>query len=157
MERAAAQRDLLDRVSMFMRGMTQEEADLWLLSLHDLADAPSEVELMMDMKTSEFLLLTEAAFNMYKDGYFTDGTWTGIESYMISLLRTPGGQQYWDYKKHVIGFEISRHLTERMEALGPDAPSVFETQPFMRRRLDELLTATREKDAEAIAAEEPET
>lgn len=155
MERAAAQRELLDRVSMFTCGMTQKEADLWVLGLHDLSGAPSEVEFIMDMKTSEFLLLTEAAFNMHQDGYFTEGTWTGIEGYMISLLRTPGGQQYWDYKKHVIGFEISKHLTARMGALGPDTPTVFETQPFMQRRLDELLTASGENESKITNDEEP--
>ena len=153
MERATAQRDLLDRVSMFTRSMTQDEADLWLLGLHDLTGASSGVDFMMDKKTSEFLLLTEAAFNMHNDGFFTDGTWTGIEGYMISILRTPGGQQYWDYKKNVIGFEISKHLTARMNALGPDIPTVFETQPYMQRRLNELLDASGKHPSEPSAAQ----
>ena len=139
MERASAQRELLDRVSDFTRGFTPEEGDLWLLGMNDFEEAPHEAKSVLHNKLMEFVFITESALNMHRDGFFSEGTWAGIDGAMLGMLRTPGGQQFWAYTKHIVGFEIADHLNKRLEELGTDGPNFLDAVPFYRPRLAELL------------------
>ena len=90
MERAAAQRELLDRVSEFTRSFSTEAGDHFILGMHDLDAAPHEVKLALHNRLIELVFITESALNMYNDGFFSEGTWAGIEGAMLGMLRTPG-------------------------------------------------------------------
>lgn len=45
----------------------------------------------IDKQLSEFVFIAEVALNMRKDGFFSDGTWAGIEGGALALLSTSGG------------------------------------------------------------------
>jgi len=146
MERAAAQRELLDRVSEFTRGFTQEETDHWLLGMNDFDGASHETKTVLHNKLMEFVFITESALNMHKDGFFSEGTWAGIDGAMLGMLRTPGGQTFWDYAKHVVGFEIVEHINKRLEELGTDGPNFLDAAPFFRPRVAELQAVSGKDD-----------
>ena len=138
MERAAAQRELLDRVSDFTRGFTPEEGDLWLLGMNDFDGASHEAKMVLHNKLIEFVFITESALNMHRDGFFSEGTWAGIDGAMLGMLRTPGGQRFWAYTKNIVGFEIAEHISKRLEELGIEGPNFLDAVPFYRAHLAEL-------------------
>lgn len=138
MERASAQRELLDRVSQFTRGIAGQELDHLLLGMDDFDAATHETKSIAHNKFMEFVFITESALNMHNDGFFSAGTWAGIEGVMLGMLRTPGGKQFWDYTQQIVGFEIAEHLNQRLEELGPNGPNFLDAVPYYRPRLAEL-------------------
>jgi len=141
MERAAAQRDVLLRVSEWVRMVFQKDGDAYdtfVLGLqeYDTADALSRMH--MDKCLSEFVFICESALNMRRDGFFSDGTWDGIDGTTIALMRTPGGQQWWDFAQHIFGSEICAHITQRLSEIDPDTPNYLDLVPTCRNRLKEL-------------------
>lgn len=139
MERAAAERDLMQRVADYARDFEYDETGPFLLALHDWDSADYEARFTVDKKMTEFLNITSATYFMHRDGFASNSTLSGNETYAISVLRTPGGQKYWEYKQHRLGTDFPAYLNGRMEALGPDFPDMFESEPHLQERLDELL------------------
>ena len=140
-ERAVAQRDLLLRVSEWTRMVNQpgEEAyDRFVLGLHEYEHADAQTQMHVDMCVSEFVFIAEAALNMRRDGFFSDGTWNGIVGATTALLRTPGGQQWWKYGEQFIGREIVEFLNEELAKIDPETPSFLDFLPSFRKRAEEL-------------------
>ena len=103
MERAVAQRDLLLRVSEWTRMVNQENEDAcdrFVMGLRDYDSGDARTQMQIDKCLSEFVFIAEAALNMRRDGFFSDGTWAGIDGVVLALLRTPGGKQWWSYAQH---------------------------------------------------------
>ena len=141
MEKAVAQRDLLQRVAAWnsrLSDNSQQHYDRFVLGLRDYDNASTEVKLAIDAYVAEFVFVTEAALNMRRDGFFSDGTWTGIEGGAIALLRTPGGNQWWQYGKLFVGSEIVEHLEQRLAETPDDFPTFLDFLPTIRKRLAEL-------------------
>jgi len=138
MERASAQRGLLDRVSDFTRSIGLEEGDHFILGMNDFDGASHETKIVVHNRLIEFVFITESALNMHQDGFFSEGTWAGIDGAMLGMLRTPGGQQFWDYAQHIVGFEIAKHINRRFEEFGTDDPNFLDAVPFYRPRLAAL-------------------
>lgn len=144
MERASAQRELLEQVSEFTRRIGDKEWDHLLLGLDDFEGASYETKLATHTKLLEFIFITESALNMHNDGFFSAGTWAGIDGVMLAMLRTPGGRQFWDYTQNFIGFEIADHINTRLKELGTDGPNFLDSVPFYRPRLAELRSGNSE-------------
>ena len=141
MERAVAQRDLLQRVANWNNRVHENSDgtyDNFVLGLREYASAPPSVKMYVDNYVGEFIFITEAALNMRRDGFFSDGTWAGIEGSAIALLRTPGGAQWWEHAQLFIGHEIVEHLKKRLTEVGPDFPSFLDFLPTMKERLAQL-------------------
>ncbi|OFX04009.1 MAG: hypothetical protein A3E78_01050 [Alphaproteobacteria bacterium RIFCSPHIGHO2_12_FULL_63_12] len=140
MERAAAQRDLLLRVSEWGRMLSANEGDIdrFVQGLVEYDRADALTQLFMDKAFSEFVFVAESALNMRRDGFFSDGTWAGIEGAALGLLRTPGGKQWWVYGQQVIGSEIVEHLKKRLTEIPEGAPTFLDFWPSYRNRLKEL-------------------
>jgi hypothetical protein len=140
MERAAAQRDVLDRVTQFTKGLNETDRnDSFLLTLHDYNAAPTGARLSAESHLFEFAFVTESALNMHRDGFFSDGTWAGIEGVMLGMLRTPGGAVWWQHARLMLGFEIALHLDRRLTEIDPATPTYLEISRGSRDRLAELL------------------
>ena len=140
-ERAVAQRDLLLRVSEWTRMVNQpgaSEYDRWVLGIHEYDQADAQTQMHVDMCLSEFVFIAEAALNMRKDGFFSDGTWLGIIGAATALLRTPGGEQWWKYGQQFIGREIVEFLNEELAKIEPDTPNFLDFLPALRKRAREL-------------------
>ncbi|MEM8636761.1 MAG: hypothetical protein AAGF33_17480 [Pseudomonadota bacterium] len=142
MERAAAQRDILDRVAEFTRQFGADDFDQLALGLIDFEGASHETQAFIHNKLIELVFITESALNMHKDGFFSEGTWSGIEGAMLGILRTNGGKEFWSYAQNMVGFEIADHLNKRLKEVGDDGPTFLDTIPFLRSRADELSSRT---------------
>lgn len=141
MQRAVAQRDLLQRVADWTRMVNQESEgayDKFVLGLRDYDTADALTQMQLDKCLSEFIYITEAALNMRRDGFFSDGTWAGIEGGAIALLRTPGGSQWWNYGQKFIGTEIVEYLNARLPQVDPKTPNFLQFTPAYLNRLKEL-------------------
>ncbi|TNE60008.1 MAG: hypothetical protein EP341_01725 [Sphingomonadales bacterium] len=136
MERAAAQRELLYRVSDFTRHYAEMDPEIVLCFL-DYESAKGATQGRFGAYISEFIFITEAALNMRRDGFFTEGTWQGIEGGALAMLRTPGGAQWWEYGKRYIGFEIVEHLERRLGEIDPETPDILELFPSLRKGIAE--------------------
>jgi len=140
MERAAAQRDVLDRVTQFAKGLNEAgQTDALLLTLHDYHAASTQARMSAESHLFEFAFVTESALNMHRDGFFSEGTWAGIEGVMLGMLRTPGGAVWWQHARMMLGFEIARHLDRRLAEIDPATPTYLEISQTNRARLAELL------------------
>lgn len=53
--------------------------DKFVMGLRDYEQASALVQMQMGKFLSEFVFIAESALNMRKDGFFSDGTWAGIE------------------------------------------------------------------------------
>jgi hypothetical protein len=147
MQRAVAQRDLLQRVSEWSRLVMQEKEgayDRFVMGLRDYETADSLTQIQNDKCLSEFVFIAEAALNMRRDGFFSDGTWAGIEGGALALLRTPGGKQWWNYAQHWIGTEVVEYLNMRLPQIDPKTPTFLEFTPAHLNRLRELDAAANE-------------
>ena len=138
MERAAAQREVLERVSHFTRGLSGEAFDHFLLGLNDFGAASSAARYTTEQRLFEFAFVTESALNMHRDGFFSEGTWAGIEGVMLGMIRTPGGATWWRYAQKILGFEISQYLNRRLAQIDPETPNYLDFSPYSRLRLSEL-------------------
>ncbi len=139
MEKAVAQRDLLQRVADWNQRLNCAETfDDFTLGLRDYSNASVTVQRCVNAYVAEFVFITEAALNMRQDGFFSDGTWDGIEGGALALVRTPGGRQWWDYAQHFIGHEIVQHINQRLGETADDAPDFLDILPTFRKRLAEL-------------------
>ena len=137
-ERAAAQRELLALVSEWAWKVNGAESDLFVKGLMDYDNAPARQQGYFGTALSDFVFIAESALNMHKDGFFSDGTWAGIEGGALALLRTPGGAQWWRYGQTYIGPEIVAHLNKRLAEIDPAAPTFIDFLPTYRKRLEEL-------------------
>lgn len=139
-ERAAAQRELLNRVSDFTWkvSLIGAEGDLFVKGLMDFDNAPARQQGYLSAALADFVFITESALIMHKDGFFSDGTWAGIEGSALAMLRTPGGAQWWRYGQTYIGPEIVAHLKKRLAEIDPAAPTLIDFLPTYRKRLEEL-------------------
>ena len=141
MERAAAQRDLLQRVSEWSRTVSTESEgafDHFVLGMREFSTASPLTQMHFSKFVSEFVFIAESALDMRKDGFFSDGTWTGIEGAALGLIRTPGGRQWWDYGRRIIGADIVGHLDRRLKEIDPSAPDFLSAFPMYSGRLEEL-------------------
>ena len=141
MERAAAQRDLLLRVAEWVRMVHQDSDgsfDKFVLGLREYDHADALTQMMVEKCLAEFVFVAESALNMRRDGFFSDGTWRGIEGATLSLLRTPGGAQWWKYGQRTIGYEIVQHLNKRLSEMDTATPNFLQFAPSYLGRLKEL-------------------
>ena len=141
MERAAAQRDVLLRANEWMRMVFQKDGDAFdtfILGLQEYTSADALTQMHIDKCLCEHVILCETAMNMHKDGFFSDGTWEGVESGTLTMLRTPGGQQWWAIAQHLLGSEVCVHITQRLSEIDPAAPNYLDIVPSCRNRLKEL-------------------
>jgi hypothetical protein len=125
-------------VSQFTRGLSGEAFDRLLLGLNDFEAASGVTRLDTENHLFEFAFVTESALNMRRDGFFSEGTWAGIEGVMLGMIRTPGGATWWRHAQKMLGFEISQHLNRRLAQIDPVAPHFLDFSPTYRLRLAEL-------------------
>ncbi len=145
MERAAAEREMTQRVADYARDFEFDETGPFLIALHDWNSANYEARFTVDKKVTEYFTITAASWRMHKQGFISANTLLADEAYLISLLRTPGGQTYWAYKQHRLVTDYVDYLNARMDALEPDFPDMFESEPHLTERLNDLLAAQGER------------
>jgi hypothetical protein len=141
MEKAVAQRDLLQRVadwSQRLNNTADGTLDQFVSGLREYSEASVEVQACINAYVGEFIFITEAALNMSQDGFFSDGTWDGIEGAALALVRTPGGAQYWGHAQLFIGHEIVQHINNRLDEVPEDSPNFLDMLPTFQKRLAEL-------------------
>ena len=146
MERATAQREILQRVSDWVRMVYRNDDqsfDTFVLGMADYDGSPPLVRMHIDKCLSEFVFICESALNMRKDGFFSDGTWHGIEGNTLGMLLSRGGAQWWKYGRRYIGSEIVEHLDARLAEIRAGAELGIEGAPTIDDRLAELIAMGR--------------
>lgn len=130
-ERANAQRNLLQRIADWDWNTKTDEEIWWAVteSLKSYPEVSNRHQAVFESYCFGLLTLTEAALSMRKDGFFTDGTWAGIEGGAIALIKTNGGANYWNHARLFLGFEIAQHLDKRLNEVGDTIPAIDEFLP----------------------------
>ena len=159
MERASAQREVLQRVSDWVRMVyrTDNDAfDKFVIGLAGYDNAPPLIRMHMDKCLSEFVFVCESALNMHKDGFFSEGTWYGIERNTLGLLLSAGGSEWWEHGRLYIGKEIVEHLDERLAEIRAGAADLgIVSAPTVEDRLDELVKLGRLGDVNSASVNPP--
>lgn len=141
MERASAQREVLLRVAEWQRmAFTNENKsyDTFVIGLADYENAPALTRMHLEKCLAEFVFICESALNMRRDGFFSEGTWAGIEGVTLTLLMSPGGSQWWQFGRQYIGSEIVEHIDARLAEIEAGKPLDVTLSPTMEIRLEEL-------------------
>ena len=55
----------------------------------------------------------------------------------MSLIKTPGGQQWWEEVRHIWGADAVEELTKRMNEIGDQVQPWNELRPDFRRYMDQ--------------------
>ena len=157
-ERASAQREVLQRVSDWIRMVyrTDDDAfDNFVIGMSGYNGASPLIRMHMDKCLAEFVFVCESALNMHKDGFFSEGTWFGIERNTLGLLLSVGGAEWWEHGRRYIGKEIVEHLDKRLAEIHAGADLGIVSPPTAEDRLAELLALGRLGDVHAATTIPP--
>ncbi len=127
-ERAAGQRDLLRQGrDWYVSSRTHPELFAVIAELlEDYDGASPEKQHLFDTWAFDYLLLLEQALYMLDDGFINETSSTGFENLALSILRTPGGAQWWTRASQVWNQDHVAHMNRRLAELDDDFPRVDE-------------------------------
>ena len=81
----------------------------------------------------DLLFMVEAAMYMRRDGFQNEASFRGFEAVAISIIRTPGGAQWWEEARRVWGQDAVDHITARLQETVDDIPPWNELRPEFKR------------------------
>ena len=81
---------------------------------------------------TDILLLFESVLYMKNDNLVHEGSFSGFEHLVLTIVRTPGGSQWWKYTYNVIGTDVGEHISKRLEEVGESVPSWNELIPHFK-------------------------
>ena len=132
-ERAAGQRDVLKQGRDWLLA-TQGDPTLFrsvssvLMASYENAD-PDEQQAFFTWMF-DFYLIFEQAFYMYRDGFFNQASFEGLEAVAIGIARTPGGAECWVHIQRLWGVDAKNHLSRRLQELGEEALAFDQLFPY---------------------------
>ncbi len=147
-ERANNQRELLILAQRWMNS-TRDDSDLFDMAARLMEDYEGADPIEQGRFWSwafELLMTVEIAMYMHRDGFMNDASYDGFIQVAIAVVKTPGGQQWWEEVRHVWGADAVEELTKRMNEIGDQVPPWNELQPTFKRYTEKLRLA--EKSAE---------
>jgi len=126
--RADSQRDLLNHAAEFMKLTLDNPAVLEDVrrGLMEYDTAPTMTKSNFSTWAWVYMFIMETCTYMRKDGLITKSSFDGFETGALGIISTPGGHQWWQHTKKVIGVDVSRHLDTRLMELGDKTPLVYE-------------------------------
>ena len=118
-ERAKAQRDLLlqARAWVAMPSRDKERFDAIRTCLKDYDSADEWAREQFSSWAFDVLLLLESALYTSKEGFVHAGSFERFEQLVLSIIRTPGGGQWWANAYNVIGTDVGEHVKGRLNEL----------------------------------------
>ena len=130
-ERAKAQRDLLIQAANWVSipSASEERFEAIRTCLADFSDADPWSREQFHSWATNVLLLFESALYNRDDKFVHEGSFERFEQLVLSIVRTPGGKQWWSLIYNVIGTDVARHVATRMESTGETIPRWDELLP----------------------------
>ena len=142
-ERAAAQRDMLERVSQWNCRLETKDYHKFLFGLSHYSVAPSDIQTLTDTHLFDWMFVMEGTMNMHNEGFFSEGTMAGVEGVTVALIRTPGGASWWEHAQQVLGFEVVAFTNKRLAETSADAPTFLDISPYYKDRVAEMKSKAR--------------
>jgi len=126
--RAASQRDLLNHAAEFIKLALDNPTVLEDIrrGLMEYDNAPTVTKSNFSTWAWVYMFIMEQCIYMNKDGLITKSSFDGFETGALGIISTPGGHQWWQHTKKIIGVDVSRHLDARLTALGGKTPPYYE-------------------------------
>ena len=93
-------------------------------------------ELDADSQAQAFVIFVqwvnfyEKMFYAHQSGLIPEPTLNAVRGWILSMLITPGGAEFWDDLKHVFGADVSSELDKFLQG-GNLPPPFTETYPWM--------------------------
>lgn len=81
---------------------------------------------------NEWITHFEQAYYLHSAGLLPDSVFDTSRAIALSLLSSPGGSQYWEVGKALVGPEVRRHLDAQLAA-GALLPPLTDALPWLRR------------------------
>ena len=142
-ERANGQRTLLVQASEWFNA-TRDDSELFdILArlMEDYNGADPIDQARFSSWGFELLFMVESAMYMHRDGFLNEKSYDGILQGALALVKTPGGQQWWQEAQHIWGADAVAELKERMTAIGNQVPPWNELRPEFKRYMDQKRQA----------------
>jgi len=83
---------------------------------------PTDDKAKMHMHFAKQINHFEQTYYIHKAGLLEDPIFDAYRAFSLSLLRTPGGPEFWDATKAVVGAEIREYLDDQLDR-GIDLPA----------------------------------
>ena len=111
---------------------TKEDAEIFRLGLNRFADLPADEQAAFHSKMHALLHGFHSVWVLFKIGTLADYELVAMRKFLIELLMSPGGRQWWETFKHVPPPHLVSYLEEEVQkAEGVILPAV-ETYPWLR-------------------------
>ncbi len=126
--RADSQRDLLKSIGVFLQ-MTLDNPRVLRdvrLGLQEYDTASHETKSNFTTWAFAYLHVMEQCVYMKADGLITESSFNGFEAGALGIISTPGGAQWWEHSKKIIGQDVVVHLERRLAELGDSVPPFYE-------------------------------
>jgi hypothetical protein len=133
-ERAKAQRDLLVQARdwMSLLAADEEKFESVRLCLTDFDSADDFAKERFNSWAFNVLFIVEQVHYMHIDGFINDGSFYRFEQVILSIIRTPGGAQWWKRAFDIVGTDVGNYIASRLEEIGDSVPPWNELLPHLR-------------------------
>lgn len=123
-ERGNAQRDILNQTRDWWMAVAQDEEtfDTFCAGLADYAGLSRYRQARFNALCWNLVHIIEGVFFQHKAGLVMASSHDGYMIAFLSILRTPGGEQWWAEASKVVNAELSRYLTARLAAEAASLP-----------------------------------
>ena len=143
-ERADSQRELLAKAVQWTNTVRDDKELLDVVArlLEDYASADPADQARFFAWGFELLMTVEMAMYMHKDGFMNDASYDGFMQVGMSVIKTPGGQEWWEEVRHIWGADAVEELAKRMSEIGNQVPPYNELRPDFKRYMDQKRRET---------------
>jgi len=133
LSRGKETRTLIDQFNVYLRLMTapahlQPMRDA-LVSFRSM-DADSQARAFVVL--AQWVNFYEQCLYAFESGLLPEPVLDALRAYVVGILITPGGREFWEDFQHVFGSDVSAKLNELIEGGGALPPLITETYPWLR-------------------------
>lgn len=131
--RADSQRDILKQaIELHLRTSENSEAfESIRQCIQEFDRAPMDKKKDFNSWAWNLLLVFEQSIYMFRDGLMNEGSFVRFEGAVLSMINTPGGRQWWESMKDVVGKDVGEHLMKRDSTDGTLVFSFYDVFPHL--------------------------
>jgi hypothetical protein len=131
--KAASQQVFISQSAGRLRALVDKPENLRIarLALTSFRDLSHDEQAVAHALFNEWITNFEQAYYLHTAGLLPDSVFDTSRAIALSLLSSPGGSQYWEVGKALVGADVRRHLDAKL-AVGASLPSLTDALPWLR-------------------------
>ena len=78
-------------------------------------------------------LQAEQALYMWREKLINEQSYNGFIGVVVAIARTPGGAEWWQHARHVLGKDISELVDNELRVASVDTPNWLDVFPHLKK------------------------